>query len=58
MGWLPSAPVSAGCICAVLVLQHIQWRTVYEGYDIGVDLAKRIFQVHGAPPSGDFVYRK
>lgn len=25
---------------------------------IGVDLAKRIFQVHGATPSGDFVYRK
>jgi len=25
---------------------------------IGVDLAKRIFQVHGATPSGDVVYRK
>ena len=25
---------------------------------IGVDLAKRIFQVHGATRSGDVVYRK
>ncbi|KKN51838.1 hypothetical protein LCGC14_0618520 [marine sediment metagenome] len=25
---------------------------------IGVDLAKRVFQVHGALPSGDVAFRK
>jgi transposase len=54
MGWTPPAAVAPK-----LVLQKAEGEeAMREVHTIGLDLAKHVFQVHGAKPTGEVVFRK
>src|SRR6516225_6603110 len=56
MGWTP--PRRRWCARVVAFLTTEQEASVSEASTIGLDLAKRVFQAHGADASGKVVFRK
>jgi transposase len=56
MGWTP--PRRPWCARVVAFVTTEQEASVSEASTIGLDLAKRVFQAHGADASGKVVFRK
>src|SRR5262244_1411694 len=56
MGWTP--PRRPWCARVVVLVTTEQEASVSEASTIGLDLAKRVFQAHGADASGEVVFRK
>jgi transposase len=56
MGWTP--PRRPWCARGVVLVTTEQEASVSEVSTIGLDLAKRVFQAHGADASGKVVFRK
>src|SRR5215813_14714638 len=56
MGWTP--PRRPWCARVVVLITTEQEASVSEASMIGLDLAKRVFQAHGADASGKVVFRK
>src|SRR5215469_16713114 len=56
MGWTP--PRRPWCARVVVLVTIEQEASVSEASTIGLDLAKRVFQAHGADASGKVVFRK
>lgn len=58
MEWMPTPD---GINCAIVILPNLtaeEKASMDEVSIIGLDLTKRVFQAHGAPSSGDAIFRR
>lgn len=58
MGWLSPSPDGIAMCQGRGVQRHEKERTANEDTIIGVDLAKNVFQLHGATMTGHLSFRK
>src|SRR5690606_35132237 len=58
MGWMPPTPTASQCAKLVMLKSPEKERAFMgQATIVGVDLAKRVFQVHGAAADGAVMFR-